>query len=155
MKKILTTSLLVLVTALFFSCSNDDEKTPEPTIIGKWEYYKDGSMNSAGEEYWVDYNKICTTQNNFIEFTASNFSETNYSFGCQKYNNSGTYTNKDKEIRFFYNGNAEATFYYVILSVSETELKVKKIYPGAVYVSKPTATTTPLLLFKRINETNK
>ncbi|WP_417940638.1 lipocalin family protein [Flavobacterium sp. RS13.1] len=162
MKKILSTSLLILVTVLFFSCSSDDEKTTEPTIIGKWEFYKLGSVNSNGIENLVDYNNYCTSENDNIEFTTSNFSETYHGSNCQKNAGGGTYTNENNTIRFYYSKNNEGSYYYEIISLSASELKVKKIFNNAdVSVSKTTATSgklassTEIVLFKKVIETKK
>ena len=54
------TFLLLLVTTLFFSCSDDDEVTPTSDIVGEWtlvslEYSGISSTEYYGQTYELSY----------------------------------------------------------------------------------------------------
>lgn len=43
------------------SCSKgDDDKTVNPSLVGKWEYDKIGTINSSGEEVLNSYVHACS-----------------------------------------------------------------------------------------------
>ncbi len=130
------------------SCSKDDNnEVGNPGLVGKWEYDKIGTINSSGEEVLNSYVHACSTKKDFVEFTETTFSETTFGGGCETYTaNYPSYAKNDNIVRFYTNGNAEASFYYEIVSLTETDLKVKSIYTSVI-ASKASYTT--LIVFKR------
>lgn len=130
------------------SCSKDDNnEVVNPGLVGKWEYDKIGTINSSGEEVLNSYVHACSTKKDFVEFTETTFSETTFGGGCETYTaNYPSYAKNDNIVRFYTNGNAEASFYYEIVSLTETDLKVKSIYTSVI-ASKASYTT--LIVFKR------
>lgn len=148
MKKLLKITSIFLVLISVMSCSKeDDDKTVNPGLVGKWEYEKIGSINSSGEEVLASYVNACATKKDFVEFTQASFSDTSFGGGCETYTaNYPSYSKNDNIVRFYTNGNAEASFYYEIVSLTETDLKVKSIYTSVI-ASKASYTT--LIVFKR------
>lgn len=148
MKKLLKITSIFLVLISVMSCSKeDDDKTVNPSLVGKWEYDKIGTINSSGEEVLNSYVHACSTKKDFVEFTETTFSETTFGGGCETYTaNYPSYAKNDNIVRFYTNGNAEASFYYEILSLTETELKVKSIYTNVITGK---ASSTTVIVFKR------
>ena len=141
--------ILILTTVFsFIACSKDDNnEVVNPGLVGKWEYEKIGSINSSGEEVLASYVNACATKKDFVEFTQASFSDTSFGGGCETYTaNYPSYSKNDNIVRFYTNGNTEASFYYEVLSLTETELKVKSIYTSVI-ASKASYTT--LIVFKR------
>ena len=130
------------------SCSKDDNnEVVNPGLVGKWEYDKIGTINSSGEEVLNSYVHACSTKKDFVEFTETTFSETTFGGGCETYTaNYPSYAKNDNIVRFYTNGNAEASFYYEIVSLTETELKVKSIYTNVITGK---ASSTTVIVFKR------
>ena len=148
MKKLLKITSIFLVLISVMSCSKeDDDKTVNPSLVGKWEYEKIGSINSSGEEVLASYVHACATKKDFVEFTQASFSDTSFGGGCETYTaNYPSYSKNDNIVRFYTNGNTEASFYYEILSLTETELKVKSIYTNVITGK---ASSITVIVFKR------
>ncbi|MFY8097221.1 MAG: hypothetical protein ACOVMH_05335 [Flavobacterium sp.] len=130
------------------SCSKDDNnEVVNPGLVGKWEYEKIGSINSSGEEVLASYVNACATKKDFVEFTQASFSDTSFGGGCETYTaNYPSYSKNDNIVRFYTNGNTEASFYYEVLSLTETELKVKSIYTNVITGK---ASSITVIVFKR------
>lgn len=148
MKKLLKITSIFLVLISVMSCSKeDDDKTVNPSLVGKWEYDKIGTINSSGEEVLNSYVHACSTKKDFVEFTQASFSDTSFGGGCEIYTaNYPSYSKNDNVVKFYANGNTEASFYYEILSLTETELKVKSIYTNVITGK---ASSTTVIVFKR------
>lgn len=124
MKNIIKITLIFLSFFSISSCSKDDDTTTAISLVGKWEYYKTGS----NEDRLSIYEHLCSTKNDFIEFTQTSSAETSYGSGCETYTGTyPSYKNESNRITFYKGGN-QVDFYYEIISLTETELKVKLFY---------------------------
>lgn len=142
----LISAFLIFISVV--SCSNDDDnEIVKPVLVGKWEYEKIGSINSSGDEELAPYIHACSAKKDFVEFTQASFSDTSFGGGCEIYTaNYPLYSKNDNVVKFYANGNTEASFYYEILSLTETELKVKSIYTNVITGK---ASSTTVIVFKR------
>jgi len=125
-------AILILTTVFsFIACSKDDETpiviTPEPTIVGDWEYSKIGAMNSQNQEELYPYENGCPTKKDFIRFSSTNnFTQTHHRTDCGAMVENSTYTSSNGTIHFYDQG-VESSFYYRIISLTATELKVQQM----------------------------
>lgn len=124
--------LVVLFVSVFslslgvVSCSDDDNGGG--SIVGKWEYSKDG-ISANGQEILLDYeHNAIECGKDFIEFLENDTYRDGYFFdgvdGCETSVDNGTYTKSGKNITITVDGD---TFEGQIISVSGSTLKVK--YP--------------------------
>ena len=123
--------ILVLITVFsLFSCSKNDETpivTLKPTLVGEWKYSKIGAINSQNQEELFPYENGCSTKNDFIKFSnLNNFTQTHHRTDCEAMVENSTYTNANGTIHFYDQG-VEASFYYRIISLTATELKIQQM----------------------------
>lgn len=125
MKKI---TLLAALLAFGFSqtsCNKDDDKNelPAATLLGKWNYSKDG-MIAGGTEVLVDYDGNepgCTKD--YVLFNANNsFLDVDYGTDCEEFSDAGTYAVTGNSIVVDFGEGAETV---EIMNLSYTELKLK------------------------------
>lgn len=128
MKKNLVLFLSVMTIGLLCtSCSKDDAPQEEASLIGKWEYFKEGTIvNSVETLENYEHSSGCTKDN--LEY------KTNNNYSDILYENSPT-TNCDESIynaTFSKSGNVitithpSETFTQTILSLTSTELKIQE-----------------------------
>jgi hypothetical protein len=53
MKKWLKASLSILVLTIVTSCSKDDDKVAEPSIVGKWEFSKEVTYDETKPHFYI------------------------------------------------------------------------------------------------------
>ena len=119
--------ILILTTVFsFIACSKEDE-TPKSTLIGQWEYSKIGVMNSQNQEELYSYENGCSTKKDYIQFSSTNnFTQTHHRTDCEAMAENSTYTSSNGIIHFYDQG-VESSFYYRIISLTATELKVQQM----------------------------
>lgn len=127
MKKILKYLFVSAVLIFLNSCSKDDvyEVKQENNIVGKWEFKKIITYNELNQEVYQDYNHACSSSKDYIQLSANNlFVSSHATSDCIVENESKSYTYTDNIIRL-YSGEIQATYQIKIVSLSDTELKLK------------------------------
>ncbi|AWA30816.1 hypothetical protein HYN48_12410 [Flavobacterium magnum] len=117
MKNILKVAVLVLSMS-FVGCSSDDD---EASIVGKWNFSKEG-LAAQGQEVLTDYTHAtgCTKDN--VEFKADGtISETYYDDACAASTSNGTYTKSGNTVVVTMDGVATT---YEVKQLSGSTLKV-------------------------------
>lgn len=127
MKKILKLTSIFLVFISVVSCSKEDDKATEPSIVGKWECAKLGRINANGQLEYNPYQGACSTNNDFILFKSNSFSETSYGGNCESFTGEYTYKNRSNTL-IVYKDNIQVNYYYEILAQTKTELSLKQVY---------------------------
>ena len=118
--------VILILTTVFslIACSKDDET---PTIIGNWEYSKIGTINTQNQEVLYPYENGCSTKKDYIQFSSTNnFTQTHHRTDCEAMAENSTYTSSNGIIHFYDQG-VEASFYYRIISLTATELKIQQM----------------------------
>jgi hypothetical protein len=129
MKNLLNLLLVLFTTMLIVSCSRNGEDTnPEASLIGQWQFTKIGYLSGTNQEQLIPYENGCTTQKDFIEFTtANNYTRTVYSNrSCEPSKEEDfTFSKENNIIKLKVKGE-DYWYYYKIISLSGTELKIQK-----------------------------
>ncbi len=125
-------NVILILTTVFsiISCSKDDETPiviPKPTLVGEWKYSKIGAINSQNQEELYPYENGCPSKNDFIQFSSTNnFIQTHHRTDCEAMVENSTFTNTNGTIHFYDQG-VEASYYYKIISLTTTQLKVQQM----------------------------
>jgi hypothetical protein len=134
-----TMSLLTSVTIV--SCATDDVVDillQKPSIIGKWEYSKTGTLVNGAETNLVDYTHATACSKDIIEFRLLNTGETttysNATSPCLEQKVSFAYT-LEEPILVIVKGQT-ATNTYRLLSLTATELKYSDNTSNQLFVFK-------------------
>ena len=123
---------ILLVTAIIAafsltSCNKDDNNsTPSTSLVGKWNYSKEGTVVN-GQEVLIDYTDNETgCSKDYVQFTATNtFSDIDYDSSeapCEMFTTTGTYSKSGSTVTLTSGG---FTVSGTILNLTATELKVK------------------------------
>lgn len=84
-------------------------------------------MNSQDQEELYLYENGCATKKDFMQFSApNNYSKTHHRNDCEAIVENSTYTSSNETIHFYDQG-VEESFYYRIISLTATELKVQQM----------------------------
>ena len=125
MKKWLKASLSILVLTIVTSCSKDDDKVAEPSIVGKWEFSKEVTYDELNQEVLEDYTHRCESKKDFMQFDANGTMNDSYSSSnCQAETGMYTYVIENDMVKF-YNGNTLAPYSLKILSLTNSQAKVQ------------------------------
>ncbi len=139
MNKLITKLVLVTVLAVsFISCSKDDETQPpipvttSPNIIDDWNLEKYGFMNDANTiENEFDWSSDCASKKDFLILNVTNTFTVNYfSSACENTffaQENGTYTLNASNDRLTISGGTDWDGFYAVLTLTNTELVLKKI----------------------------
>ena len=118
------TALFLLVTLSFTSCNKSDDNgvTTSGNIVGKWIFFKEGTLVN-GQEVLTDYQHEAGCGKNNIEYKANGISTyTEYNPNCVVSMFNGTYTKNGDTLVVIDGG---YTITYTILQLDSTTLKVK------------------------------
>ncbi|CAM4265709.1 putative periplasmic lipoprotein [Flavobacterium terrigena] len=125
--------LLLFVAALIFvSCGSDDEPVvAEASIIGSWEYYKEGTI-VGGTETLANYENSCSTKKDYVEFLQNGeYDDVYYDSNCDESIDYGDWT---KSGNMLTNVTEDTTV--EILVLTNTTLKIKYVdTDGAIYTT--------------------
>jgi hypothetical protein len=130
----------ICLSTFFNSCSNDDDSAP--SLQGKWEYFKEGTANSTGQEFLTDYEHQSGCTKDYSNITASTIIDHSF-FGstCEEEIFSTPYTRNGNTISITSEGE---TFTAEIKTLDANTLKIYSTdpdFPGIIDVT----------VFKRIN----
>lgn len=122
MKKRLILTLTLVLAATIMGCSNDDDNTSSPTIVGKWkavkyEYYTDGVLDEI--ENVVEDNTNCP---DYVEFKSEGtFVSIENDANCNSTaDESGTYVFNGTTLTYTVSGFTESL---TVISLTTTDLK--------------------------------
>ena len=105
MKNLLKLTSIFLVFISVVSCSKDDDKVVEPSIVGKWEFAKQVSYDNSNKEVITDYIHRCSSQKDFIQFEFNGvYNSSISSSNCISETETRTYVYENNLVRL-YNGN--------------------------------------------------
>lgn len=130
MKKIV---LLIFITCLSLSCSNDDGQSV--SIVDEWSFEKTGTMDNdtyeiTNEDEWIS---DCSTKKDYIILTSSNtFTANFFTSACESTffaQENGSYTLNATNDILTISGGTDWDSTYKIVTLNETEL-ILKIEPG-------------------------
>ena len=129
----------ICLSTLFSSCSKDDDQA---SLQGKWEYFKEGTANSSGQEFLVNYEHQSGCTKDYSIITASSIVDHSF-FGstCEEEIFSTPYTRNGNTISITVEGE---TFTSEIKTLDGSTLKMYYTdpdFPGVIDVT----------VFKRIN----
>lgn len=139
MKNVIKKLALVLVVGLtLMSCSKDDAPTDNSsTIIDDWAIEKYGYMDDANAvviEY--DWSSDCSTKRDYLILNAPNTFTVNYfSNACESTffsQENGAYTLNATNDRLTISGGTDWDGYYAVLTLTNTELVIKRIPTSGV-----------------------
>ena len=138
MKKSLVLLAISLGT-IFSSCSNDDESA---SLIGKWEYFKEGVATTTGQEFLTDYEHTSGCAKDFSLITATTIQDYSY-FGssCEEEIFSTPYTRNGNTITITADGE---TFTSQIKTLNANTLKI-------YFVDPEFPEDIEVTVFKRVN----
>lgn len=133
MKKIILLFVAIISLTTISSCSNDDDN--EASLIGKWEYSKEG-VSSNGQEILTDYEHTDGCSKDYIQITATTVSD--HSFydegGCTEETFTVNYTRSGNTLTV---GTGSDSSTAQIATLTDTTLKITYTdsdFPGVLYV---------------------
>lgn len=124
--------ILLFISALvFISCSdNDDTTTPEASIIGSWEYDKEGTIVGSTETL-VNYENLCSNKKDYVHFFQNGeYDEYSYNSACGETVDFGEWTKSGNMLT-----NVTENSTVEILTLSDTTLKIKYEDGGETFVT--------------------
>lgn len=124
--------LLLFVSALIFtSCSDNDDATDSSSIVGAWEYFKEGTIVS-GTETLIDYENLCSSKKDYVEFLQNGeYDDVYYDENCDESVDYGDWTISGNMLT---NVTEDSTVEILILT--DTTLKIKyEDTDGSVYTT--------------------
>jgi hypothetical protein len=123
--------LLLFVSVLaFVSCSDNDDSTDSSSIIGAWEYAKEGTIVS-GTETLVNYENECSNKKDYVEFLQNGeYGDYYYDSTCDESVDYGDWT---KSGNMLTNVTEDSTVEILILN--STTLKIKYEDGGSIYTT--------------------
>ena len=125
MKKWLKASLSILVLTIVTSCSKDDDKVAEPSIVGKWEFSKEVTYDELNQEVLEDYTHRCESKKDFMQFESNgNYNDSNSTSDCQSEENAFTYVFENGMVKLYSNGVA-LSYAIKVKSLTNNELRIK------------------------------
>ena len=128
MKKIL---FLCLGVTMFASCSSDDSSSSSSSIVGSWEYSKEGAIVN-GQEVLVDYENDCATSNDYIQFLDNGtLNDVYYWDDCEEDITPGTWSKTGNTATVTIDGETQTAN---ILTLNSTTLKVSYEEDGFTYL---------------------
>jgi hypothetical protein len=118
------------------SCSNDD--APAASIVGKWNYSKEGFVMN-GQEYLSDYDGNETgCQKDYLQVNSNgSFSDVDYdssSTPCEMFSDTGSWSKSGNTLTITYPG--EPAMNAEIMVLTSTKLKVKIEESGMTFISE-------------------
>jgi len=76
--------ILICLSIITSSCSDDDDNSNESTLIGKWDYYQETNEINGTEINAFDWPHSCSSIKDNIEFNNNgNYIESSYLNNCQ------------------------------------------------------------------------
>ena len=126
MKNLLKLASIFLVFISLVSCSKDDDKVVEPSIVGKWEYAKQVSYDNSNKEVITDYIHKCSSQKDFLQFTTRTMNDSYSQSNCQSDTDQYSYI-VDQDVIRFYKGQILTPYSLKIISLTDEEFKVQWI----------------------------
>lgn len=125
MKKQLKMFISVIVIIIVTSCSKDDDKVTEPSIVGKWEFSKEVTYNESNQEALVDYTHRCETKKDYMQFESNaNYKDSHSTYNCQSEENTFTYVFENGLVKLYSNGVA-LSYAIKVKSLTNNELRIK------------------------------
>ena len=126
MKNLLKLTSIFLVFISVVSCSKDDDKVVEPSIVGKWEFSKSIIYNAQNQEELIDYTHKCSTNKDFLQFTTGTMNDSYSQSNCQSDTDQYSYI-VDQDVIRFYKGQILTPYSLKIISLTDEEFKVQWI----------------------------
>jgi hypothetical protein len=128
MKKYL---LLFAATLLFSSCGDSDDSNNSDSIVGAWEYSKEGTIVN-GIESLENYENICPTKKDYIQFFQNGeYDDVYYEDTCEESIDYGSWTKSGNILT-----NTTENESVEILTLTNTTLKVKSVdSDGSIYTT--------------------
>lgn len=131
MKKL---TIFAFFVAILSSCNNDDTTTSvteNPTIVGKWEFSKEGTI-SNGQEVMENYINECSTKKDYIQFLESGvYNDYFYGTNCAELVDTGNWTKSGNMLT-----NVTENETVEILELTATSLKIKAVDGSDVYITQ-------------------
>ena len=126
MKNLLKLTSIFLVFISVVSCSKDDDKAVEPSIVGKWEFSKQVTYDNSNQEVITDYTHRCSAQKDFLQFTTGTMNDSYSQSNCQSDTDQYSYI-VDQDVIRFYNGQTLTAYSLKIISLTDEEFKLQWI----------------------------
>lgn len=127
-KRVLLFVSIVSLSLTFNSCSKDDDSSSSTsgTIVGEWEFLKEGTIVS-GTEFLSPFEHTSGCTKNYIEFKSNGMAEDYYyekpSGSCVEYVDEATWTKDGNALSVNYGGGD--FFDSEIMILNSTTLKIK------------------------------
>ena len=127
-KRVLLFVSIVSLSLTFNSCSKDDDSSSSTsgTIVGEWEFLKEGTIVS-GTEFLSPFEHTSGCTKNYIEFKSNGIAEDYYyekpSGSCIEYVDEATWTKEGNALSVNYGGGD--FFDSEIMILNSTTLKIK------------------------------
>ncbi|MCK6607793.1 MAG: lipocalin family protein [Flavobacterium sp.] len=127
-KRVLLFVSIVSLSLTFNSCSKDDDSSSSTsgTIVGEWEFLKEGTIVS-GTEFLSPFEHTSGCTKNYIEFKSNGMAEDYYyekpSGSCVEYVDEATWTKEGNALSVNYGGGD--FFDSEIMILNSTTLKIK------------------------------
>jgi hypothetical protein len=127
-KRVLLFVSIVSLSLTFNSCSKDDDSSSSTsgTIVGEWEFLKEGTIVS-GTEFLLPFEHTSGCTKNYIEFKSNGIAEDYYyekpSGSCVEYVDEATWTKEGNALSVNYGGGD--FFDSEIMILNSTTLKIK------------------------------
>ena len=127
-KRVLLFVSIVSLSLTFNSCSKDDDSSSSTsgTIVGEWEFLKEGTIVS-GTEFLSPFEHTSGCTKNYIEFKSNGIAEDYYyekpSGSCVEYVDEATWTKEGNALSVNYGGGD--FFDSEIMILNSTTLKIK------------------------------
>lgn len=132
MKKL---TIFAFFVAILSSCNNDDTTTTvteNPTIVGKWEFSKEGTLSSNGQEVMENYINECSTKKDYIQFLESGvYNDYFYGTNCSELVDTGNWTKSGNMLT-----NVTENETVEIIELTATSLKIKAVDGSDVYITQ-------------------
>ncbi|AMA48369.1 MULTISPECIES: lipocalin family protein [Flavobacterium] len=123
MKNLLKSILLLAITILLDACSKKEEITEvfEPTIVGKWEFFKKIEYNESGQELFSDYVNKCIDLKDHLLIEANNtYTEKIMPSNCQSEDNKTSYIYENNELKL-----RGFSYKLKVISITTNQLKIE------------------------------
>jgi hypothetical protein len=125
MKKQSMMFISVIVIIIVTSCSKDDDKVTEPSIVGKWEFSKEVTYNGSNQEALVDYTHRCETKKDYMQFESNaNYKDSHSTYNCQSEENTFTYVFENGIVKLYNDGTLQS-YTIRVKSLTSNELRIK------------------------------
>jgi hypothetical protein len=132
MKKL---TIFAFFVAILSSCNNDDTTTTvteNPTIVGKWEFSKEGTLSSNGQEVMENYINECSTKKDYIQFLESGvYNDYFYGTNSAELVDTGNWSKSGNMLT-----NVTENETVEIIELTATSLKIKAVDGSDVYITQ-------------------